>query len=865
MRRVGVFGILIFTIAICFLINSFVYAWPSENFDTYTEDDPPGKWEITDNVTATFTQYKRRDSSCIWKYKGNDYITKQFTLTAWIKVTEIDTVDEQTWWAFHAVSLQDLQPKVDDIANYRFGAVSFEPMYDSDHEDQYLLHFTAWYGGLERVSRYFKDVITSNNYNFQVGTTYYIKMMKNVTVFRAQAFSDPLFMNLIADTYDSVLSYGIANMMNYSYVDVGWWVGGDGQPDPDDWMSGWIKNVHLTPLYNETEIPFGYNTTIIRNSDGTINDGWLFKGEIYSVESYFWNLSELYLNFTDGKHDIKFQYFNDTQPIMNISNEPNEEFTIGLIGSDIEEVGNQTKLTWTFILDVNIVDKLNVGMFYQAYNKEYDYTFDGDTEITFNIYNLGGFYNITTDNATLAGRIYGGDFKDLWNYGFNESVEISAIFRKLQHIHLTCEWEQDNPYNAISGYYSIVSGNWCDIYFAFDYWLNASWVEGWTGHIEIEGGAVGNGIAGNDLSYEILNVTWYNRGKYIKSQNITSYHYGYDPTDQPTERKSVRLWVDLWFDRLLINESNVVGGRVNAYFNGMKEFGNPWWFGYGNFRPMISNVSASMFFDILQDANNNSMSISDIDLVRFRIGLNKDADLFDHDMKLHQYQIFNYKQADDRMEGIDTPIFVEPEDISMPKGGGFLAPLYKAIEGISTAIWKGALGFIKLLWGAMDSLMRTIGLGDLWDMITSAVYFITNYIVDLFEYVGTSLNYTIQLVEQIFRFVGTFFFYWINLITNMITRLIEFWSLLISLFTGGWEGVDNIWEDFGAEAWITLFLVCLPIIELVRLIESDDVVSTLRNDISFIVGMVMGLLNFIMLLINIIATFLNILLSALPI
>ncbi len=835
-------GLLTVIIAIFYVFNIVTYAYPSENLYTYTEDDPPGKWEITDNVTATFTQYKRRDSSCIWKYKGNDYITKQFTLTAWIKVTEIDTVDEQTWWAFHAVSLQDKQPKVDDIGNYRFGAVSFEPMYDSDHEDQYLLHLTAWYGGLERVSRYFKDVITSNNYNFQVGTTYYIKMMKNVTVFRAQAFSDPLFMNLIADTYDSVLSYGIANMMNYSYVDVGWWVGGDGQPDPDDWMSGWIKNVHLTPLYNETEIPFGFKNATLTNSDGTLNDGWIFKGEVYHLTAYTYNLTEFYINTTDGIHDIRFRYFNETKT-LDVITIPEEQYVIGLISSRVDEVGNLTKLTWSFIPNVNIVDILNTSFGYWFYNEEYDIEFHDDLEIEVSIYNLGGFWTITTDNATLAYRIKGGDGFDLFNYGFNESVEASAIFRKLQHIHLTCEWEQDNPYNPGTGYYWIVSGNWCDIYFEFDYRLNGEWVEGWKAHIEIEGGAVGNGLGGNDMSYEVLNVTWYNRGEKVKSDNITSYHYGYDVDTQPTERKSVRLWVDLWFNRLLINESNVVGGRVNAYYNGMKEFGNPWWFGYGNFRPMMSNVSSSMFFDILKDVNKTAMSIHDIDLVRFKVGIHKGADIFDHDMKLHQYNIFNYKQADDRMEGIDTPIFVEPEDISMPKGGGFLAPLYKAIEGISTAIWKGALGFVKILISAMDTVLTWLGLpSGMFTRILEFIRSIPTLLYTLINQIGFMVTYSIQIIMDMFTVIGLLIYrilYFSGMFVNMI---VSYYNQIVSLFTGGWTSVRNLWDMFDLELWIEFFLVGIfPLWEFYRISRAKDPLKQLKEDVEFFWGIISGI------------------------
>lgn len=449
-------------------------------------------------------------------------------------------------------------------------------------------------------------------------------------------------------------------------------------------------------------IPFKFETASINSYD----DDWLFMGEVYDLTATFYNPEYAEINFTDGYNWIEFRYYNTTKRMdVNCTN----QYVAGLMYTDYENnyTSGEFNLTWRFILDRNIVDILNTTFYYYA---EYGgLTINGTTGITRNIYNLGGFVTIETNNATHANRIIGGDGFDLYNYGINSTVEATAIFRKLQHVHLTCEWEQDNPYVAGTGLYLITSGNWCDIYFGFDYRLNNEWVEGWLAHVEIETGIVGNAGMGNDNSWMTLNVTWYNRGVKIKEDNITSFHYGYDVDTQPTDKRSVRLWVDLWFNRLLIDESNVVGGRVNAYYNGMKEFGNPWWFGYGNFRPVVSNVSASMFFDTLKDANNNTMSIYDIDLVRFKVGIHKVLDILDHDMRLYNYQILNYKTADDRMEGIDTPIFVEPEDISMPKGGSFLSPLYKAIEGISTSIWKGAMGFIRIFIGSIDSLLLWMG------------------------------------------------------------------------------------------------------------------------------------------------------------
>jgi len=323
------------------------------------------------------------------------------------------------------------------------------------------------------------------------------------------------------------------------------------------------------------------------------------------------------------------------------------------------------------------VDDWNVTVSYELYNEASNTTLTNSTGISFRLHNLGGFGQYEHTDRGKTGRKEGGDQFEIWNKGWfytgaSEEINATGIWRRLQHIHTTFSFYRQRPY--IGGYYTSILSDDDRIYFGIDYYENGSWINVLEVRITVEtGGLVGRGGIGADSSYDVLNVTWWTQGVMEKQDIITVYNHGYSfYGDEPNNRTYNRLWLDLWFNK--INSSTVVGGRVAPYYNGMWEWdANPYWFGYGDFAPFYFNNSAetSIYFTTLKNSTGSIRSCYGLEVMRFYDGIRKTDDFLGYLWQIQDFQIYDVNLADDRMEGIDTPIFVEPENPSMPKGGGF--------------------------------------------------------------------------------------------------------------------------------------------------------------------------------------------------
>jgi hypothetical protein len=536
----------------------------------------------------------------------------------------------------------------------------------------------------------------------------------------------------------------------------------------DDDVDNNIYHDYLFPNDGELEIPYKYDNTTLTSDGWILDDEWIFMGEKYLFTSYVGGGTTFELSFNDGydTHTIKMNFENNTQT-LSTSNDENDEFVTGLYFSNYTLLSDNftQEIIWGWIPEKNIVDDVNTSVSYILYNEEFNVTLSGDTGISFNIYNLGG---LVAYDFNGGGRTVGGEPFELWcddgngNYSYAET-----IFRKLQHVHFLAELDYDPTWLLNRKWGDYAGDGW--VTFGIDYRIDSTWVEGWECQIYIQESQVGHYAGAKDASFIKMNVEWYNRGIFIKQDTIYAYSYGYFPSGgNESDRTTFNFWVDLWFNKM--NASSVVGGRVNAYQYGMREEG--WWV-WSSFSPVIGNVTASMFFDDLYDGTNNVTTVRNIELIRFRTTLNRTGN-YDSRWRLYPYEVFNYKTADDRMEGLDTPVFVETTVIDMPKIG-FVAPIVKAIQAISTGITRAMFNVVKIMIGALDTfivdiLHSPVSMSQMIEWVMIQGSYITMYLSTILLYVSQMLTVFSQMIE----FVVSIITYFTNIIIWVMTTVIPF-------------------------------------------------------------------------------------------
>lgn len=617
------------------------------------------------------------------------------------------------------------------------------------------------------------------------------------------------------------------------------------------WSMTFSKNIHdaytdeCVHIYEGTllppiTIPILFNVTIY-NSDWSINDGWLFEGEVYHLVAYMAQVGYCHFNFTDTRHEVQFRFFNDTD-VLTIKSDI-DELVVGSVTTDYlhyrEPLYNDSvKVQWTFILDINIIDSEQTWYWYA--NNTYGVT-NIATSLDTNIYNLGGYvsYYFVGD----GNRIAGGDAFEIeaTNATLNSFAHAETIFRKLQHVHLLTELYTELDWNAVWERWEPNTG---EGYFEFgiDYRLNEQWLTGWWCEIAINGANIGHHGVGADRAWIRFVVNWYNRdGASIKSDFVYAYNYAYFPAgDNTTTRHSSPFFIDLWFNRM--NGSSVIGGRVTPYYLGVQEKG---WWGFGDFRPMYSDTLSSMFFDDLLDSTKNVIDCQDIDLVRFWVNVTKFTE-DDHTWRLQNYEILNWKLAPDRMSGVDTPIFVQPKMPEMPGQQGFLAPLYRAITGLSKAIWLGALGFIKVLWGAIDSFLMFIGFpAGTWSRIMAFFLAIPRIFMILLKNIGLIVDSIVDLASGMFPFITITIPRFLWLLMQIANSSISWWREIVNLFTGGWSGVRDLWALLDIGEWIILGIsVIWPLWEFDRIVSAKDSIKKIKEDSEMYIGLYTRLFDF---------------------
>lgn len=672
------------------------------------------------------------------------------------------------------------------------------------------------------------------------------------------------------------------------------WVEAYGQAGYTHRIENASAKMSVYVMGGEYELPIVFtplNTSIVRGSmkfydssgNELTNGSWLYMSEVYSFQVDVYNPAYTELNFSDTQRNIELSYTNWLTLVREkfSANAENDPYVISLV-SENSTILSETEVTtlsqgstvlatntsrlvrlkWVFILSKNIVDSeyvwfniSSISDVNQWYTNSTDYD-EIPQFIYLHIYNLGGFVDYSYTDG--AGRLQGGDSFEIYARAILSNATASTMFRKLQHVHMLVEVGYNLTWNGITGRYEntlgLDSGNY---QFTMDYELNGVWVKGWKIKLKPVQYQVGHQNAGVDLDYVKFQVDFYQWNgtdwDLKKTDYSTTNCWAYDNENALVthydDRIASQFWVDMWFNKM--NSSTVVGARVTPYYYGMYEQGSSWWFGYGAFRPTFGNETAVSFFTNLLDENQTVTNCYGIENVNFTVGVYKTG-LVHRVWKLQNYEVLDFKLADDRMEGIDTPPIVEVKVLDMPQGG-FVSPLIKAIESLGGIIWNGAFRFMRLILTSLDTVFMWLGFPE--GFFSGLMVYLVSLgeIIDvLISNAGVSITNLVYVISDIMLLVITIIPRWVMSIDLLVGTMIRWFILIVGFLTGNVDGIEfmNMWAELDMWTWVNVGFALLPVWWFNRVAMSDDPVQTSYNDGKAFISFTIGLVDFLMKIID---------------
>ena len=586
------------------------------------------------------------------------------------------------------------------------------------------------------------------------------------------------------------------------------------------WDEAYLIDIPYPEIYNVT----------IPDIDGV----YLMSGKKYSLVAEVENVHYLRLNFTDGNNNIAFIY-----------NSTYNQFNILCVGSGVISLldsENSTKntldiLTWEFILLDNIVDsscdldgQITFTWLTQTYQNNYT------DLLSFNIFNLGG--GIEYDTGGNGEHIKGGNPESVSAYGSGSYAQATTTWDKLQHTHLTVELDNGGIWDAVNNKFINMTGGFFE--FGINYFINNTMLDGWKSRLYVESSDVGNHDAGNDMDW----VDWtvehfiYNRTSSLwdlkKEDGLISNYDGYDHIDSShgyADKTTVKFYIDLWFSNE--NSSRVIATRINPEYFGMYEQGNPFWFGYGSFRPLLGNETVSIFYDNIYDENMNVVSSrGKITLTQFWVRVEKVTGKEVY--TINNFVMKNNQLASYYMDGIDTPAYVTTKVLDMPLTG-FLTPLIKAINGIGSLIWGACMGFVYALISGIDGLLVFLGLPE--GMFSSMINWVSIQASTIWSWISTVTSYTVDMLYvfvQLANFIISFMGYILSAITWVVIWVLpiplHIFLFILAIITssswtyGGYTWYFSAYSDITGAFWaIAPYMIAWGFSVWLFLGQGDDI------------------------------------------
>jgi len=635
----------------------------------------------------------------------------------------------------------------------------------------------------------------------------------------------------------------------------------------------WFASLGALELGFPEDAPYLVPNTTRLDTD----DGYIFEKEVYRLITTFNNTNYAKINFTDGVHQISLEYRNETDEM---SVKADEEFVIGGIWTNFTRNGSLVTLKWRFQINKNIRDEQNVYLYWYAEHINGSSVFNvGTVDIPpFNIYNLGGYTTYTfVGDGQRVGEAQSFDLQAT-DGSLGSSAYAEQVYRRLQHTHFLVEFDFANDWNNTSNSLDIYGGNGF-FEFGFDYMVNGSWVTGWKIRTYIQNGDVGHhgAIPPNNLDASWMEMVcdWYNRGFNNKTTYLQTYHWGYDTEHSPndhTQRLSTQMWIDLWFP--IDEESTKVGGHINSYWHGMFEQANPYWWGYGAFRPKIGNYTESLFEDYLYNGSSaggfkkkeeSVISTMDLEIVRVWVKVAKlnyaNSNDDPYTIKIHEYK---RQTADDKFEGINRPDFIETLDPSMPSVG-WTNPITSILGMLGGIISKGLIQAWKTLWGAMDTFMSWAMPFNLWDRMVNFITYLIKLVQLGLANIPMLIGNMVTVLTDQFSFIIVFVPRYIIFLGIFASSIVNWWNLFVQIMTGQYTGFSNIWNMLAIEQWIILGINLFPIWEFFfRILPAKDSVKQAKEDAELVISLFSRVFDFGYKLVNILLSVFSFIRNLLP-
>jgi len=522
-----------------------------------------------------------------------------------------------------------------------------------------------------------------------------------------------------------------------------------------------------------------------------------------------------------------------------------DEIVIATV-TESSSAGSYT-ITWQIYLTSGIADAEDIDVYLSGNDT-------GDSESGwarveadyFNIYNLGGTvdYEYNGTGASLTGE----GMYALYAKVKGDSARANVTWRGFQHVRMKFQWFLDTTWNVDNWVCPEDHSETGYLEFGVDYtYIEDRWTPGWKVRIEIIDGDTGTD--GNDAAWVQLNCSWYNRGDYVKSDQVFAWFESYQSTDTA---KYISLWVDLWVDAE--NAASVVGGRVAPEYYGIAESG---WLLWTSWKPIQGEQDVSLYKDnFLAQNKNTTLSAKSVSLYRVWASINKTDNACNADAWYTQkYETsWTTQGPNDDITGMSSIIFPQvlyPEMVQT----GFLSNLISGmVEGVTKPIVDAIVSTSTGLWFVMaDTIDSTFARFSFPNFIATMTDMITSFM----SYMSLSITNTTTMVVQIFRLITALVVFWGGWITRMITFLLNVATIVRGIIDGTYSittGLGNVWEVIQINDWIDV----LPTFIFISWVNSVDdrwrkgqpFIGTIWGDIAIVIAITSFMVDNMFRLIN---------------
>jgi len=593
------------------------------------------------------------------------------------------------------------------------------------------------------------------------------------------------------------------------------------------------------------------NNTLVDSNGNSLSTGdWLLEGEIYTFRFDTNNATESgYIQFDDDDATIRIE-FNETTNRVTLDRDL-EENKISIL--DYETVNDSWNIT--FSLGEGIDDNLDVDFSFSVENFYHNVTISGTYIPNLKIYNLGGFTFDRTISNTGGFYPYGHPLEAWSQYNGSSSwVNTSQVYRKLQWWH--SQFALDVSDNDVFD----TKENTGDVEIHLQYLENGIWQDIIYVSFDIVNGAVDPSGAGAGKAWVDIAWNWYGRND---AGNMASVRNGYFVAypdcgdDVSSDATTLQLWADLWLDRA--NNSKAVGGSLNPYYYGMDETG---WLLFNSWRPIITNTTFGTVTIPLRNSTGSVIQADQMDLMRISTWVITGSNLDTNVWAVRDFKNQDYLLAEGRLRGIDKPPIVEPIVIDMPSSG-FLSGLRKAINALGQTLINALAGAWKSSLGLIDTILEFLGFGE---GVFSSLIYVLGEVLDIFDLIIAEfediINYAINSITDLLSLVVAVGGRVVFTVNMFVSTILSFYNALVSLFTGGWGNVGDIWGSYDILSWLQLFLVAIfPFWEMDRISKSQNKIGVIKEDVETFIGALTGIMRVFLILWGLIQSLFNLIMN----